>query len=691
MLNELHTLAAALEAADIPVATNSPLLRTNKKQEGIRLWINRAGELVKADTLPADEVKHLQRYEKANGEGFPSFNLGPIFDLGSLRTATIKRINDEIKRESSRQIVADIIFSPTADAARALSDTRLKKLRKSLNDIPERLTPSWGRASLRFSPISLLIQALLTKKWEPEPFVTETVAVIRRSIVSGEFPLSGYTTVLELLYSKDHPILLELHDAPSDSASITSIDMRRFLHSTLLQEERQEQSALKEEALTGERRVLTNRFPCADLPLLGRSYIFSCPPDLPCQFRYGLSEGSIFPTSSQLANKLHDGLLHVAKPERENKTWISMPGDSKSAQELLVAYVDEFPEYDGDLASMIGNSGQSATFDSACQNQLAAITKLQKHETETHVTLILIRKADPGRRQINFHARLTVEHLRRAVSEWEAGQRNLPEMRPFTFRERNSSETNCLNQRVLFPSEVFQTINSAWCRGTDQCNTVSNIRLREVFQILLNAESTKEEVVPATLAKVVLQWDAFVAAFGDRVQAGDFRGLSDAARRFAPRACTTLAHLLYLSNRTKEAYMNDIAFNLGKMLACANQLHLRYCEIVRRGDVPPQLIGSSLFRTALELPAQAISRLAERIAPYEAWATTFGRTKDTKGHEQAGLVKFHLIEFQRLSQSVPREKLTVRFSDSDKAEMFLGFMAKFQGNKSQQPSTETAA
>lgn len=66
--------------------------------------------------------------------------------------------------------------------------------------------------------------------------------------------------------------------------------------------------------------------------------------------------------------------------------------------------------------------------------------------------------------------------------------------------------------------------------------------------------------------------------------------------------------------------MDDTGFKLGQLLAAADAVHMGYCADVRGGDIPPTLIGNSVFALAGRDPVRALDVLQTRWKPYGAWA-----------------------------------------------------------------------
>ena len=79
--------------------------------------------------------------------------------------------------------------------------------------------------------------------------------------------------------------------------------------------------------------------------------------------------------------------------------------------------------------------------------------------------------------------------------------------------------------------------------------------------------------------------------------------------------------------------------------------------------------------TAQEEPVKALSVMWGRIKPYHAWAQTL------KDGESVGLVKFFLKHLGDITSQLDIALLPQRCTDIDKAQMLLGYLARFESDK----------
>lgn len=144
--------------------------------------------------------------------------------------------------------------------------------------------------------------------------------------------------------------------------------------------------------------------------------------------------------------------------------------------------------------------------------------------------------------------------------------------------------------------------------------------------------------------------------------------LKDPVKAEALKAAALLGILLLAQGRRKEQYMESREFLIGRFLQLADQLHKAYCEEVRKGDIPPQLIGNAAMTMAMERPARALEMLAGRMAVYLAWS-------DRCKGEKAGLVRWFRRELGDVALKLRAQDLSQRVSTNGRAEVLLGYLA----------------
>jgi hypothetical protein len=104
-------------------------------------------------------------------------------------------------------------------------------------------------------------------------------------------------------------------------------------------------------------------------------------------------------------------------------------------------------------------------------------------------------------------------------------------------------------------------------------------------------------------------------------QGRGFDDLKEFDRREALNTVTLLGLLLHKLGRTREEYMKEVAYKLGRLLATADALHAGYNASERGGSaLPPRLIGNAVLPLAQSDPTRALDVLGRRWAVYAGWA-----------------------------------------------------------------------
>ncbi len=71
-------------------------------------------------------------------------------------------------------------------------------------------------------------------------------------------------------------------------------------------------------------------------------------------------------------------------------------------------------------------------------------------------------------------------------------------------------------------------------------------------------------------------------------------------------AISVISICLYKLGISKEKYMSDTFFFVGRFLSLTDTLHMEYCKNIRNGNIPPQLLGNAHLNLALKNPPQRL-------------------------------------------------------------------------------------
>lgn len=138
--------------------------------------------------------------------------------------------------------------------------------------------------------------------------------------------------------------------------------------------------------------------------------------------------------------------------------------------------------------------------------------------------------------------------------------------------------------------------------------------------------------------------------------------------------------------------MENLPYLYGQLLKAADELHALYCTVVRNGDIPPQLVGSSLFQSAAEAPARTMQMLSQRFIPYYSWAKSY-RLKNIResGKESWRAGWLYGICEKIMGKLQENWTAQTRFSDEEKAQLFIGYLAAFPKKEQAEQNIEEDA
>lgn len=691
MLNEVYQLSEALKRAGITVAARSTVFKSNRKQAGLRLWIDDAAHIQKIDVMDEEKVGTLCRYEHSNGFSFPTMNIGPLrkpdkSQLGELKK-TLKK-QDTPQDEKIAAFLNLVEQAPTAFSQRGFS-----YLTEKLTVIPKNTEPFWTNLSkyeAEYQAIEAVIRALIKRHWEGEAFLAhleaELVDTIRNQALE-DISMAG--VLVSLFFDGGCPILWEwslLKQEPYEYP-VTSIKVRDFLNRKLLAHKKRGQPD-GVDALTGKEAVVTQRYPVVNLPILGRTILFSSPKGTYCQDRYGLSEGHLFPVDKDKSEDLQNALYFIAKNDRQGKTWNSIPHETGKSADVVVAYVESSNIDTTSLAEMFSQPvDKKGLFEESVKAVIDQLKQFSGRHPHAQLRLFVISKPDRRHSQVLYHAHLRVGDFTECVKNWQKACRNTPPFSLLIPKKKGAGATP-EEPKALFPGQALKAFNTLFLRDGTQATSVNTCRLAQIYSLFFikdkaegfsNDHADGKDHAEYLLSKALRQWWPLLAHVGLYRHSGRETKINIVNKVFSLQAAALLGMLLYQLKQTNELYMNDTAYNLGRLLAWADKLHELYCIKVRGGSLPNNLIGSALLNSAASHPGSALGRLCERIAPYTGWAKTY------KGDDQ-GLVKDCFNKLTSTREKIDRQHLKQRFTEISKAELLLGYLSNLYPKKDTNPS-----
>lgn len=685
MLNELIQAAKAIP--DLP-STLHKELKTLPKSPAYKVLLAADGSVANVQFW-AEDIFGLRKWQPGGlGVSFPAFNIKPLF-APDLDEETQKAL---IKMDLSSWPTTFLRVETRCEcSARTWIDKNRnyvlnESYKKSLVDVPNQLLEAIERCQLTH-PALLQLLARLTSK-PPEQFFLSLVEWLANRLRGAHdehlFKLYCATSAAEA--KKKVNILLDIPDWDDIGGShpVTSTKTAMFIN-TLLSARDGSGGVISSPATGGTDAYgqsvnqAGEKFDDITVGGLGRIILRAMTKDAPCQYRYGKADADSFIVGEDSRRQAKGALEFLAKRDARGKTWQFRGGnliliyperDLPELNELHTADFCSLPEEDNDQGDML------ATFVARAE-RIAKTFEGRPHESEVPIHLIVLRKPDGHRTKVAAHHFFTMSHLIESASRWTAGAGSCP---PIAFARwgKEKGKRDDIVPEVPFPGEVVNWLNTYWVRSGESQGKVSTFRLEDALSLLLADNGSEKSLATHAIRQAIANWTGFLAPHGTNQRSAvvlKFTDKRSSALRCLPAILSILLHKL---GHTKEQLMSSPAFLVGRLLALADGLHFQYCLGVRNGSTPPQLFGNALMQTALETPQTALALYAQRILPYQAWATTARVQPNTNSPE--GLAKWLLGQLGETCSQIALADVPERANDADKAQMILGYLAKTKFN-----------
>jgi len=454
--------------------------------------------------------------------------------------------------------------------------------------------------------------------------------------------------------------------------------------------------------------LLRKRFPEPNLGPLGETKLFSKNRATPCEFRYIKNTrewedaSKSFPVGMVVSADIADAFVGLTHPNLEGKTWRMVTNgkwegrgrNKREKKDLLIIYCEEQPVIGAQVADLFGNDDieKIDQFERDAQAVCRAFDGLIKHHPKTVLHLLTIGKADKEKKQLQIHKTLTVQEVLDAAEQWQkAPKENLPVVTLSLPPLKKGDKATDAIPFSPYPDRVVRLLSSQWVRGGIEEHKTYGPSLCLVLDLMLGGHQKKYERAEVLLDLLInritpLMVGLFGAkhAFGPRAAQGQLDRepllkYNRWAKMIAMQTIALLGILLNALGVNKEEYMKDAPFLVGQVLSLADTLHKNYCTVVRNGQMPNILIGTSLMRRALDNPAGALADLSERIMEYIRWAKVAQVSPTWSQDDQKTIAvkeaRKKLRQYQPLASVLSGCDIPRECNDVMKSQVLLGFLA----------------
>jgi hypothetical protein len=419
-----------------------------------------------------------------------------------------------------------------------------------------------------------------------------------------------------------------------------------------------------------------------------------------CQKRYGLIEDKSYPITKENRAKIKKSLEWLSEEERNGKTWGLI-----EAKEIVFAYPSRIPPIMPQFAALLGAAGNASQekFESRAESVFQMIRGLPQEKQPENIHIFAIHKMDRARSKVVFYRTYSIKSLDESARTWQVGNANIPVFDIFVWTEREKKEVKSgekLTCERLFPTVpkplgIAKILNKVWKIDGTSTGEIPRIKYYQGIELFFSDLSTGEK---QHLLNVLLSnYEGLVNYVGNKTHKNHNSILSDKEKENCAVLFPLFGLLLYKQNCHKEEYMESMSYQIGQLLKIADELHALYCKVVRDGNVPPQLVGNSLFVAASEAPAQALAQLSPRICPYLSWAKQYRTKKIEEKEKESWRAAWYVNLFEAIANKLDpyitnATQFGRRLSDLEKAQFFIGYLASVpKREKSNGNSQDTAS
>lgn len=680
MINELHLLSEAMREASVSTDTWNreyiPIPNIKRDAPCVRIVLEGDGVAL-IESVAAENGSIIRKFGNNQGS-FPAMNLAPLFAIPK----------DE---ESVREAIQRMLKNGTSDVDPAQlkgwctvsnwDEKFSNKYRISMVERPKRLKQLL-QGSAAFTPTLSLIQAV-------EPF--ENPQVLHQALTELCFQMlenrQDVSLALRVLFytgsgNGNLSVVLDTFELEDEGYTTIGSRFTNGLNKALSLADREAKTrarASETDAFGLPFSPLEEPMPTVKLPAGFSATLRTMFHGQPCQERYDRIENASYPISPEKRIELKAALEWIAAPEREKRTWISTGKDealfvypSRLDDETL-SYTSLYkPERDAD--------GREARFVAEAKRFTEHIHHMQKYDPEycpDRIQLLFLRKLDKARTKVVYTHNTTPQEIIDRSDNWKTASENLPS---FHFGQPDTP----------FPMQIAPILNRVWKQDgsltSDKFKPIQNYHGLEMF---FDPEEGKTE---HDLQVLVRGCENLAIYAGHVFCAHAAMPLKTLLR--LRESLALMGMLLYWTGSGKDSYMYEFPYLLGQLLKVSDSLHELYCVLVR-GQIPPQLVGGSMYAAAAEAPARCIAQLGQRMTPYLNWARTnkdirLEKDNNNPNSKEGPTAGYYYWQYQIIADQL---KLVfsdqTRFSDAEKAQLFIGYLASFP--KSENNKTNTNA
>jgi hypothetical protein len=695
MLNELYELSRSLDKAGLSVVSWHKFFKECPRGgKSFFVDIDAKSQISNVRRINDPErVASLRKFEKAAGYSFPAFNITQLWhfanesvqeDAAKLRKSLIgKNAPDAAEVSSTVKNLIDRAQSAWIDPSKKKGGRdEMDKVTGCLNSPIEELLKATAESSDEVGrPIKALLERIKPLNGNLLHSQLSDWLVQQFSITSDQWPI--WFDLLFWITGKkptSSSLIFELSDQSNFDYPVHHERSYAFINKCLQEVSGDDANSenmlqLSPDAYAARDAGREVSFPIIKMSRFGNINLRAMSRESPCQLRYGLAESRSFPVSQSVRQKCKDALEWISRDERKDQTWCDISG-ATGATSVLFAYPSRLINDAPPLSQLFGGDDTSnnieneGRFESCAKAVVQSLTGRQATEKNNDVVIFILTKPDGYRTKVAYSYRCSEEQILKSAEDWQLGCMNCPEISTRQFGLKKGEKPVWRSPMTPFVAELVTCTNTVWIRGGTESSICKSATIADALSLLLDVPPRANAAANKLLGLVVKNTTPLLLALGHAEKLGRVHSVAKNLQKQQLLLPRILALLLWKLHIEKGTFMKSPPYLIGRLLSLVDQLHLLYCQEVRKGDVPPQLVGNAIMPTALATPEHALAILADRMRPYKAWADT------VKTGDKVGLARYFVAEIGTVCTQLADQTVPKRTNDSDRAVMLLGYLSR---------------
>lgn len=703
MINELIQITRGLADNNIQIPEKTSYIKQARKQGGFLLSLNaKTGNIEDAEFVPRDKMALLWKVSHNNHKNFPITTLGvPFYDVpNDVEFSPKDEFADALETILNNNRVSDFLKYDFSFNLK-YHKKQLARFTNLFYTYPKYLQCHLNNGA-KDTAFTELVNALIVsfgdepKKIDITNRVCELIRQCATAICSSclKGAIQEYGPVLDVLFGKYNETSNEFEEVPIQIGIHLESKKDETFHASYEKVndaliDVTKSTTIGVDSLTGKStNIITTTFPELYIKGFGNIKLFSMFKEVPAHFRYGHIGASTFPASEIEINKIFNTLKYITSSEMENKSWCLVPSATKDNYDLLISWLSgkAIPKYSevikDAIASLFKNQSDLEGITNYKTETKKIIDNLKKPSNtislDVYQNVLLLTQSGKGKTKIIANTTHNLNIVSKNVINWaEAANNCIPFGLPIKFY--GADKTVLLKPYTPSPNNIIRLLEKSYMNSGTHKRT-KPISAKDILFILMEDQQYGAELENKLLRRLInssrkLLLSIREAQIGSAplIREKQYSRANKIMDKYSTNArLDALISIVFmeilLKRLSTERREMDSMFNMGKLLAKVDELHVEY-SMHERGGIPSKLLGSSFVNLAIQNPTKALANLGKRFAIYQNWAKVYCKRKHDN---RVGML---LAQIGKITRSIELGSFNGMVTDKDKALLILGYLS----------------